>query len=526
MINVLFSGTGMVVARQKKAGKGAQTKLLGTLAVPPGGDAAQAARTLRDKLRKLKINDKHLRLILCEQVVFKEFSHQPVGDKALQGFARIEARSVLREQADDFCVRCMRYGAHTNEKGEVTSMLLAVGEQQLKSLRAAFIAAGFSVDAVSSQFSAYAATLARVLPKIAPELTGAALDFGYEYTLISLYSKGELVSQRRLPGVLACLVPVVQEDTGCRAEEAPEKLAENKFTSAYPEKARAALLGFTYDILRTLRVLSAPLHIAPEEFVLSGAACRDRVFLSLVTEALGMPCITVDSKAKEVAGLLAPQGSVTGLMVLSGPAYDKLDLLDEIRQQKKGSVINLTTCSIVTCIAVLGLLVPFGVLLVKQNMVEAAQARTDALSDVQAQLDALTEARDAQAGIGTRADAVQEYRSNTGETLPRVLALFTGSYTLLGVSYDSEYGGYQVTFLSDTKENFLALKDSIYADGDYYLNPQMSIQRQTADGSYQCTMYFVPADYAALPAEEAASENTQSESTVSVTTDDLMEGVG
>lgn len=527
MINVLLSAAYMVAAQQKKNGRrGAQTKRLFTAALPAvTEDYTAAAQLLKERLAELRVHDRDVNLILGEEIVFKEFSHQQVGAKALADFAALEAQTVLRENADSYVVQSMHYGPHKNEKGEVTSMLLAVPALTLKKLRAAFAGADFSVESVRSLFGCYTAVLGRALPLVAPGLTGAAIDFGYEYTLINLYDAGKLVSQRRLPGVLAALAPAVMEDTGCTMGEVSEKLAANRFSPAYAAAARGVLTNFTFSILRTLRVLSAPLHIQPEKFFLSGIACRDRTFLTLVQESLALPCILADDEAAKLRAVLAPQGSVTSLMVLSGPAYDTVDLLEPLRAQKTGSIFNATTCVVLTLLVAAGLCVQPLALTVKQRMLAAEQAKFDALAPTQQQITDLAGARGRVSAIQEKSAAVSAYTSNTGTTLPQVLSLFGPDYTLEEVLYSSADGSYQVNFLADTKEHFLALKDAVYANSEYYLNPSLSIVRQQEDGSYLCTMYFVAAGYTPLPEEPAADSTAAADSAVSVTTDQLAEGV-
>ncbi|MEG1010792.1 MAG: hypothetical protein RRZ93_00010 [Ruthenibacterium sp.] len=529
MINVLISNARLVAAQQKKAGKGCVTKQLLAFGLPQSSaDFTAAAKLLRERLNKLKVRDKALHIILGEQVVFKEFQHQPVSARSLAGFARIEARAVLRENAEGYSVAHMCYGTRQNEQGEQTSMLLAVPTELLKELRAAFGGAGFRVDSVHSQFSCYSAVMARVLPVLAPELTGAAIDFGYEATLINLYQEGSLVSQRRLASILDCLAEPVMEDTGCTAAEVSEKLAQNKFSPAYAPKAQAAITNFTYDILRSLRVLAAPLHIMPERFVLTGAACRDTVFLRFVMENLDLPCVVADDEQARIAKLIAPHGSLTGLFVLAGPLYDSVDLLDAVREKQKSTAVNLAACVVLTGIVALGLAVQPMELLIEQSMVNSAQKRYESLADIESRIGELSAAKAQMASLAAKADTLAQYTSNTGKTLPRALAFFENEdFALQVTDYTSEDGAYQATFIAKTKEDFLRLKDKIYADKSYYLNLSMSIVRQREDKSYLCQLYFVPADYIPLPEAEPApeAEDAQSASTGDGT-QDLLEGIG
>lgn len=526
MINVLISNARVVAVQQKKVGKGSSTKVLLSANLPGGStDFAAAAQLLRERLTAAKVRDKAVRLILGEQVVFKEFQHQPVGEKAVDGFAHIEAKTVLREQAGGYSVTHMRYGTHVNDAGEQTSMLLAVPTALLRTANAGFGAAGFRLLSVHSQFSCYTATLRQALPAVAPALTGAAIDFAYEATLINLYHAGELVSQRRLPGILECLAVPVMEDTGCAPEEVSAKLAANKFSPAYAAKAQVAITNFTYDILRSLRVLAAPLHITPEQFVLTGAACRDAVFLRFVVENLGLPCVVADDEAGKLAKYLAPKGSLAGLFVLAGPMYDTIDMLNDVRDKQKATIINTFTCAVITGVVLLGISIQPIALLVQTQMVSMAQLRYESLMDVEERLNNLTSVKALVSSIADKSATLGTYNSNAGATLPRVLQLFTeASFTLEDVAYAGEEGAYQVTFLAATKEDFLRLKDRIYADGTYYLNLSMSIVRQTEEGSYLCQLYFIPADYIALPKTEAPESTGDEE--IPVTQKDVLEEIG
>ncbi|MEG1381204.1 MAG: hypothetical protein RSC73_03075 [Ruthenibacterium sp.] len=525
MINVLLSGTRMVVAKQKKTHGGAVLQPL--FALPIGTDKNDynaIAQTLKKKLKEQNVREKRLCIIMGEDIIFKEFTHQPVADKVLTGFAQIEAKTALRTEAAKYSVTCMNYGGHKNEAGEETAMLFATPIERLQRLRDGFASVGFYTDAVRTVFSAYAATLSRVLPAVLPDLTGAAIDFGYEDTLIDLYEHGELVSQRRLPGLLTCLAPVVKADTGCDDLSVAEKLAENNFSGAYAAQANEALTNYSYDILRTLRVLSAPLHITPEQFFISGEACRDEVFLKLVMESLGLPCTRADHVTEQMAPFLSPDGSLTGSLVIAGGEYDTLNLLAAMRQQKTSSVVSAGTCALVTGIVVLGMLAPQAAKMMKKSTLQITQTRYDALYPVQKALDELATAQDKVVKIGEKNTALNAYRSNTGTVLARTLALFGKGLTIQNISFDAASGAYQATFLAHDMTYFLALKDKIYADESYYLDLQLSVNRQE-DSTYVGTLHFVPADYHALPVppEEAPAPEAAAAPDGTVSPDDFVE---
>ena len=518
MINVLLSSTRMVVAKQKKTRGGAILEPLFVMPIGPDkSDYSAIAQRLKEKLKELSVKEKRLCIILSEDVVFKEFTHQPVADKVLNGFAQIEAKTVLRTDAVKYSVDCMNYGPHKNEAGEETAMLFATPITCLQKLRDGFAAAGFYTDSVHTVFSTYAATLSRVLPIVLPDLTGAAIDFGYDDTLIDLYENGELVSQRRLPGLLNCLAPVVKEDTGCADDKVAEKLAENSFSAAYAEKANEALTNYSYDILRTLRVLSAPLHITPQQFFISGEACRDAVFLKLVIESLGLPCTRADHVTEQMAPFLAPEGAMSGMLVLAGCQYDTLNLLASMRQQKTGSIVSAGTCALVTGILVLGILAPQAAKMMKKSTLQVTQTRYNALYQVQTALDELANARERVAKIGAKNTALLAYQSNTGTVLSRTLGLFGEGLTIQNISFDAASGAYETTFVAYNLDFFLKLKDKIYADEDYYLDLQLSVTRQE-NATYIGTLHFVPADYQALPVTEqtAPQDATAPEDTVAV----------
>ncbi|MEG1550007.1 MAG: hypothetical protein RR395_06220 [Ruthenibacterium sp.] len=527
MINVLLSGTRMVAAKQKKTRGGAVLQPL--FAMPVGvdkSDYAAIALQLKEKLQALSVKEKRLRIIMGEDVVFKEFTHQPVSEKVLNGFAQIEAKTVLRTDAVQYSVACMNYGGHKNEAEEETAMLFATPFERLQKLQDGFASAGFYIDSVHTVFSAYTAMLRCVLPVVLPDLTGGAIDFGYEDTLINLYEHGELVSQRRLPGLLSCLAPVVKEETGCDDAAVAEKLAENKFSDAYAEKANEALTNYSYDILRTLRVLSAPLHIAPEQFFLSGEACRDKVFLKLVMENLSLPCTRADHVTEQMAPFLAPEGSLAGALVLAGAQYDTLNLLAGMRQKKTGSIISAGTCAVLTGVVVLGILAPQAAMLIKKSTLQITQTRYNALSSVQNALDELAATQDRVTQIDAKNEALRAYQSNTGTVLARTLALFGKGLTIQDISFDATDGAYQTTFVAYDMRYFLDLKDKIYADESYYLNLNLSVLQQQ-NGTYAGTLHFVPADYHALPviAEDAPAEDAAPAASEAQTPTDAAESL-
>ncbi|MEG2834346.1 MAG: hypothetical protein RR859_09295, partial [Ruthenibacterium sp.] len=204
--------------------------------------------------------------------------------------------------------------------------------------------------------------------------------------------------------------------------------------------------------------------------------------------------------------------------------YDTLNLLAAMRQQKTSSVVSAGTCALVTGIVVLGMLAPQAAKMIKKSTLQITQTRYDALYPVQKALDELATAQDKVVKIGEKNTALNAYRSNTGTVLARTLALFGKGLTIQSISFDAASGAYQATFLAHDMTYFLALKDKIYADESYYLDLQLSVNRQE-DSTYVGTLHFVPADYHALPVppEEGLTPAAVATSDGTVSPDDFVE---
>ncbi|MEG1569402.1 MAG: hypothetical protein RR349_07595, partial [Oscillospiraceae bacterium] len=326
-----------------------------------------AAALVKQELKKRKISGKRVAITLMEDVIFKEFSHQPVAQKAVGGFAKLEARTVLREQFNSFSVSYLPYGEYLNSAGEHVCLLLATPIAILNSIVTGFASEGFIVTAIHSGFDAYAAVTNAVWPNVMGKQTYAAIDFGYEYTIINIYANGVLASQRRLPGLNASLMPVMTHELNISEDAAKQMIIEGNYPEEFETQMANLETSFVWDILRTVRVVCAPIHLDPESFCISGEACTSDKFRAMLVENLGLPCKFIDDA--EIGKGLPFKGAYTSCVISIGGSMSKLNLLGEVREKKKDSDVNLLVCAALTLIMVLGLCAqPFAVFIKTQTL--------------------------------------------------------------------------------------------------------------------------------------------------------------
>ena len=480
---------------------------------------AAAAAQVKQALKACNVKARRISITLMDDVVFKEFSHQPVAEKAVAGFARLEARTVLREQYDHFSVSHLPFGAYQNAAKEHVCLLLATPLNILKSIEMGFAGEGFSVACIHSGFDAFAAACAMALPTVMGDKTYAAIDFGYDYTLINIYANGLLVSQRRLPGLSASLLPTLVQAMQTDEKTALKTLETGEFAPEFAEEVQGLATSFIWDILRTVRVVCAPIHLELEAFFISGDACANEGFRAMAVDNLGLPCVFVDDV--QLPASIAFKKPLTAAFINIGGAASKLDLLGALREAKKSTRVNTFTCAAVTALVAIGLLAqPFAVAL-KTQSVAAIETRLAALSPVANALAAAAEAQTRVLSIDNKLAALKDYTSNMGETLPDVQALFTDGLMLESISYDGTVGQYDVQFKTKDIQLFLQLKEKIYQNKGYYLNLTLSSDLDET-GLYNCRLSFTPSSYIALPAPTPAPEQTP----VETTPEDLLQDIG
>lgn len=530
MLNVMITETRLIAVRQKKTAAGAEAHYVCSVPRMPGETGcAAAAAALRAKLQKAGEKEKRAVLILTGDVVFKEFTHLPVSAKAVMGFARLEARTVLRDEADKYSISYMDYHGSINEKGEETGMLLATAHSTLAQVKKAFSAAGFSVESVQSTFNCYVSVLAKLLAQSKPEFSGAAIDYGYEDTLLAVYNAGQLVSLRRLPGLRNAFAPVVKEVTGCEDSAVDDYLYGGEYSAAYLQRACEALDNYNYDILRAVRVASVPLHFEVESFYISGEVCTEQAFCAGMQSTLALPCTFAGQGDAAVEEMVSKEADAPRLVLIAGAQYTGgFNLLNEQKKRRLASLKNTSSCALLTGLVVVGMLVWPVSLMVQRIDLGSVRQRHQQLQTVQNQLDELAIAKALNTGINAKLETLQNYTGNTADTLADTLALFGDGLTVGQVAFDGVTGAYSVTFYARDDAAFTALKNKIYANEAYYLNLSLTstLQANGSDvfaGTYECLLQFVPLTQKQLPANAVAETDAV---TAEESADALLAAVG
>lgn len=494
MVSLLITTSNIIAYFIRKQG----TKYLFTipLEIENGGIAGVAERC-KSQLVSMGIKSRKVTITLLENIVYKEFSHMPASEKAVAGFADLEARTVLREQANMYSVEYLRYGTFKNRSGEETDLLLATPKILLQSLLAGFATSGFSIERLHSGFDSFtAACAAAALPAMGDKCF-VALDFGYEHTLINVYSNGLLASQRRLHGFSSSLIPLIMKKHSLSEAEALNHLITTDFSFALDDAEKEAITGFVWDILRTVRVVCAPLGITIEEFFLSGDGCQSSDFNAIVDENFSLPLTYANDLNLSALSCTTPSN---GMFIHGGAILSQKDLLSQLRVAKKNNIFDLSVCAVLTIIIALGLLAqPFAVVL-KQTMLSSATQRYEALLPIQNAFDELTAINTKLRNINIRLDALDTYSSNVGTTLAEVESLFQPQgLSITNLVFDGTTGLYNVYFTADSKETFLILKDSIYSNPNYFLNLTLSSTLEDQSNKYNCVLTFTPSTHKMLP---------------------------
>lgn len=513
MISLLISATAIVAVKAQKTGVKHLFNM--PLDIENGGILAVVQR-YKQKLLSEKLFDRRVSITLLENIVYKEFSHLPTTQKAVTGFAALEARTVLREQANNYLINHIDYGSYRNKNDEEISLLLAAPTAFLKAMQTAFVSCGFTIHGIHSSFDAYMAACQAVAVPLMGQKSFVAIDFGYENTMLNVYCYGLLASQRRLQGFSSALLEFVMADVGCNESEAVLKLRETKLSEPLHERVKEAILSFIWDTLRTVRVVTAPLSINLEEFFISGEMCENKVLRDLLSETLELPCTFANDVDCSALNCTKNKSS---LFIHAGAGISKMDLLSEIRIAKKNTIFDVGVCAAITAIVVIGLLTQPFVVLLRNISLENAEAQKQSLALVSQALSRSMSASAKLNGIAKRKEALKECASNAGETLPQVAQLFVKEgLAVNNLTYDGATGTYNINFKANSKEMFLELKDKIYSNPEYFLNLNLS-SYAVEDGSYFCILTFIPASHKELFKDEKQTETPQTKEEVNLVED-------
>ncbi|MEG0762831.1 MAG: hypothetical protein RR424_03305 [Oscillospiraceae bacterium] len=475
------------------------------LALEDGGYVGVAKR-VKKEIKANKAKARKVEITLMENVVFKEFSHQPVSLKLLQSFAKLEARTTLGEQIESFAVSCMPYGAFRNEQGEANSLLLATPITLLKGIQSAFQSEGMHVVKIHSGFDAFTAVCDKLLPYIMDGKSCAAIDFDNGYTLINIYANGVLASQRRLQGLTDTILPPLCASLNLSKDAVIDLLANRKYTDDESTKITAALTDFVWDVLRTVRVVCAPMHIDMEGFFVSGDVCRDKLFCNTIKDNMGSSCVFADELITEkMAGFAKP---VTGYFVNIGTQLSKLDLLLPVKSRKKIAAIDIGICAILSVIVAAGMIWQPVSLAISAQKLNEEKAKLEAMTPISEAMEKTVEANNKLKSIAEKQEVLKTYKSNVGDTLPDVMALFGEGLTPKTISYNGDIGLYSIIFTAVDEAHFLTFKDEMYKNSKYYLNLSLTSDVDT-EGTLSCTLGFTPQSFVPLPPPVEAKAEPQ-----------------
>lgn len=518
MLNVLLTDTRIIVARQSKTQSGSDTQMLFSCPRPQEDKTYEkTAEELRRRLRDYPDKDKRMVLILGSEVVFKEFTHQQASAKALQNFAALEARSVLRQDAERYSISYQSYGSATNNKGENFGMLLATEQATLKAINRAFNQNGFTLESVQSVENCYIAILQQLLPKMMPHFSGAAIDYGYENTLVCVYNKGQLVSVRYLPGLRTAFAPIVKQVLNTTDEaEVDNYLYGGKYSAAYLKRACEALENYNYDILRAVRVVCVPMQFEVENFFLSGELCEEEIFRVSIQSTLALPCTFANYSNKVVANRISSIEDPLPITLLAGAQYvGNFNLLEAEKHRSGNKTAQLIMCLVLTLVAVLGMCAYPVILAMGDKELEKREARLEDLQPVQDALNAKAAAQSKLDGLDAQVESLANFRSNLYAVYPEVLALFGDGYTIDAIEYNGKNGAYTITFYCHEWDDFLTMKNLVNnavikdENGEskkFLLNLSLTAsfvkdEKDDFGGMFQCQLQFIPSNQNLLPDE-------------------------
>lgn len=454
-------------------------------------------------------------------LVTKEFRHLPARRADLLKLAALEAKTVLKDDAEHYSVMLDEFGGPAEGEGpRLRSMLYAAPAQLIRSIRQEFRGAGLKVARIvptAAGLTSACRTALGIRPEN-PQFAGkvvAVVDAGFEKLRLVLLRDGYPVARKEFDSVYPDLLKILHRDGGIAPGECPRELMRPGFLltagagrlgpSAVESVAR--LLETAADeAVRNARVVLSSERLDLDRILFCGALTshpdfRDYIeFLSLevpfdlAENLLSGPDFAPDADA-------ALNGCRAGdFLTLDGLLQDadRIDFLYEESQRRGGTrisaaVVILTTAGALAAMSILPLLYSSALrqvdadrALLSSPAIVRIKGLLDRQSSLEGDISVLESDRKAlPAGLSDSSGVIGEIQK---EILPNVVLIES-------CQIDNSSGSVSLGFTAADLDQFNAVRKSVADAGYFTVLIPFSATRDADTGAYQCSTTLQVRDF-------------------------------
>lgn len=505
-------------ARKRSSGVVFNNCAMGSFALPSGIEQVDfpkfAANAIADAIKSRGIAGRAVTLILDDEIIIKEFSHQSASGKHLQTLAELEAEAVLSDERTDYSAVYRRYGNRKNITGELTSVLYLLRNDMLLAFVEAFSTRGLSVSGVYSNTNVYTNAVNHIInSRLAKRMPGngnfAAIDFSSCKTTISVYQGFRLAGQRSLYSIYSDLLNLIHESGETDEEQAEYLLTSGTYSDQIREKAGVLVSSAINEALRTARSVLDSGRIELSSVILSGSLCSFPLFYNQVVDKLGLPHFSIDDFPKSASRVHISSKCprpVSDLFLFSGAVVKTpflADLCEPVNRRMRNKFFNRTNCIILTIIAVLSMCLQPYLYYCSKQTIKADNAQLAQYTEIAALTGKLYSL---QQQINAKESLVKSMPfgvSAAGDNISRIVNLLNGKAQLISLSYNGSTGETDISATVGGTEPFFQILKAIKADGHFTVNPNTSVN-ENADGQYTCTLTLIPVKFKPITAAEGS----------------------
>lgn len=473
-------------------------------------------------------------------LVTKEFRHLPARRADLLKLAALEAKTVLKDDAEHYSVLLDEYGGPAEGEGpRLRSVLYAAPAALIRSIRQEFRSAGLKVARIvptAAGLTSACRTALGIRPEN-PQFAGravAVVDAGFEKLRLVLLRDGYPIARKEFDSVCPDLLSILHRDGGVAPGECPRELMRPGFLltagldrlgPAASESAARLLETAADEAVRNARVVLSSERLDLDRVLFCGALTSHPDFrtyieslsleipFDLAENLLSGPDFTPDADA-------ALNGCGAGdFLTLDGLLQDQNhnDFLYEENQRRGGmrisaAVVILTTAGALAAMSILPLLYSSALRQVDadrallsspaivqiKELLDRQSALTGQISDLEADRKTLP------AGLSDSAGIVGEVRE---EVLPNVVSIES-------CQIDNSVGSVSLGFTAADLDRFNAVRKSVAEAGYFTVLIPFSATRDADTGAYRCSTTLQVRDFRGYSpvssAPEPASSGTSS----------------
>lgn len=482
-------------------------------------------------------------VVFCLDAVTKEYQHLPVRRADLQKLARLEAETVLPEDAGRYVVVNDEYGGTDGRTGRAKSVLYAAPDALIGGVFKEFRQLGIRIVKISPPVSGLmnaAKTALRLRPGN-PESAGktaAVVDAGKEKLRLLLFSGGSPVFQKEFDSSYGELKEILEREEGLSAEEAEREIGRPGFLlnagrqrlrPATSESVSLLIETAAGEVIRNARVVLSSERLELSGIFFCGSFSSHPDFRRYI-EGLGLdvPFETVESACGAGLGIaLEPQAAVEDLHrgdffalngLISGKKASCVDFLCEENSRRGNRRAGILVLTLLTAAAAAAMaLQP---LLYRAALDRQAQDRAALSSPSYREA---KETLDRQSGLDAKLKAVQKDRdalplassAEIYEQIRKEVAAKVTQISQCSVNYAD--GSVSLSFTVPGLSEFAAVRDGVSSSGYFSVEIPFAAVRDEGGTGYACTTVLKVKNYKPYAPEakkqEASSQPAGKEAT-------------